>query len=268
MKLYAAANVEGWAIYLGRDIMNRVEGKVALITGAARGIGAAQAKLLVKEGAKVMLTDVRDGEGAALTKELGRNARYLHQDVTLESEWQLAVQETEAVFGQVSILVNNAGIGSDGEPIESLLESAYRRVIDVDQVSVYLGMKAIIPSMKRSGGGSIINISSMAGIVGFANCLAYCAAKFAVRGMTKAAAIELARFKIRVNSIHPGLIKTDLTASTPETGEIIKAATAAIPLGRMGEPDEIASTTLLLASDESRFTTGAEFVIDGGSTCQ
>jgi 3alpha(or 20beta)-hydroxysteroid dehydrogenase len=180
--------------------MGRVSGKVALVTGAARGMGAAHCRRLIDEGAKVMLTDVLEEEGAKLAKLLGTNARFMRQDVTHEIEWRRAVAETEAAFGPISVLVNNAGIGTGGESIESLEESSYRRVIDVDQVSVFLGMKTVIPSMKRAGGGSIINISSMAGIAGFPNCIGYCAAKFAVRGMTKAAAVELAPYNIRVNS--------------------------------------------------------------------
>lgn len=247
--------------------MNRVCGKIAIVTGAARGLGAAHSRRLIEEGAKVMLTDVLDDEGAAMAMALGPNAIFMHHDVTKEGEWQCVVAKTEAAFGPVSVLVNNAGIGSGGELIEVLDEEKYRRTIDVNQVGVFLGMKTVIPSMKRAGGGSIINISSMAGIVGFANCLAYCASKFAVRGMTKVAAIELAPFNIRVNSIHPGIIRTPLTETTAENRDIIAAGIAATPAGRVGEPDEIASVVLMLASDEARFATGAEFVIDGGSTC-
>jgi 3alpha(or 20beta)-hydroxysteroid dehydrogenase len=247
--------------------MGRVSGKVAIVTGGAGGLGAAHSRRLIEEGGKVLLTDLNDQQGAAMARALGPNARFLHQDVTKEDEWQRAVAEAEAAFGPVSVLVNNAGIGSAGESIEALEEASYRRTIDINQIGVFLGMKTVIPSMKRAGGGSIINISSMAGLVGFANCLAYCASKFAVRGMTKVAAIELARFNIRVNSIHPGVIRTPLIAITPENKDMITAGIEATPAGRIGEPDEIANVVLLLASDESCFSTGAEFVIDGGSTC-
>jgi 3alpha(or 20beta)-hydroxysteroid dehydrogenase len=251
--------------------MGRVSGKVVIVTGAARGMGAAHARMLIAEGAKVMLTDVLDVEGEATAKALGGNARYLHHDVSKEAEWKQIVAATEAAFGPVSVLVNNAGIFTFGvikTAIETMEESEYRRTIDVNQVSVFLGMKAIIPSMKRAGGGSIINISSAAGIVGSAYGSAYCASKFAVRGMTKSAAIELAPYNIRANSIHPGLIKTAMTMIMPETEATMLAAAAATPAKRIGEPDEVANVVLMLASDESRFSTGAEFVVDGGFSCQ
>lgn len=248
--------------------MGRVSGKVAIVTGAARGMGAAHARRLVEEGAKVMLTDVLDEEGAATAKALGENARFMHQDVTSEAQWQHVVAATEAAFGPVNVLVNNAGIAF-GCPIETTSEADYRRVIDVNQVSVFLGMKSVIPSMKRAGGGSIINISSIAGITGNAGVLPYTASKFAVRGMTKSAALELAPLNIRVNSIHPGLIRTPMTSSLdPTTEQALALLAASTPVGRAGEPEEVANVVVLLASDESRFATGAEFVIDGGVTCQ
>ncbi len=245
--------------------MGRVSGKVAIVTGAAGGMGAVDARRLIEEGAKVMLTDMLDAEGEATAKALGSNARYLHHDVTKEAEWKHIVAETEKLFGPVSVLVNNAGIGQSNTLCEDLTEEEYRLVIDVDQISVFLGMKSVLPSMKRAGGGAIINISSMAGIIGTPTVLAYTAAKFAVRGMTKSAAIEFAPYNIRVNSIHPGIIRTRLTAGGRE---VIEAATQAAPAKRIGEPEEVANVVLMLASDESRFTTGAEFVIDGGFTCQ
>lgn len=247
--------------------MGRVEGKVAIVTGAARGMGASHARYLVREGAKVVLTDLLDGEGQALADELGPSARYMHHDVTSETEWQSVVKETEAVFGPVSVLVNNAGIAG-GFAIEVLEEAFYRRVIDVNQVSVFLGMKSVVASMRKAGGGSIINISSSCGIVGLVHTLAYTASKFAVRGMTKTAAIELAKDNIRVNSVHPGMIETELTKITPENAQRMKAAAAATPAGRIAPPGDVSSIVLLLASDESTFSTGAEFVVDGGLTCQ
>ena len=247
--------------------MGRVNGKVAIVTGAARGMGAAHARRLIEEGAKVMLTDILDKEGTETARALGANARFMHHDVTSEAGWQAVVAAAEAAFGPTSVLVNNAGILIVGA-VETLEEATYRRIIDINQVSVFLGMKSVLPSMKRAGGGSIINISSAAGICGLPFNTAYCASKFAVRGMTKSAAIEFAPFNIRVNSIHPGLIETPMTAITPETEEALAAATAATPAKRLGQPDEVASVALMLASDESRFTTGAEFVIDGGFTAQ
>lgn len=249
--------------------MGRVSGKVAIVTGGARGMGAAFARCLVNEGARVMLTDVLDQEGQATAQALGSNARFLHHDVTREADWKRIVSETEAAFGPVSVLVNNAGIVASPVPIESLEESDYRHVIDVDQVSVFLGMKSVLPSMRRAQGGSIINMSSGAGIVGFPNALAYVASKFAVRGMTKSAAIEFAPYNIRVNSIHPGLILTPMTApTTPEQEAFMQQVIAQAPAKRHGEPEEIANIVLLLASDEVRFSTGAEYVIDGGLLCQ
>ncbi|CAB3735806.1 glucose 1-dehydrogenase [Paraburkholderia rhynchosiae] len=247
--------------------MGRVSGKVAIVTGAARGMGAAHARRLIEEGAKVMLTDVLDAEGEETAASLGESARYLHHDVTKEDQWQRVVGETEEAFGPVSVLVNNAGIVAHS-PIEVMEERDYRRVIDVNQVSVFLGMKSVIASMKRAGGGSIINISSVAGLFGAAEVLAYTASKFAVRGMSKSAAIELAPYNIRVNSVHPGLISTPMTVSTPESEASTAQFIAATPAGRPGEPDEVANVVLLLASDESRFSTGAEFIVDGGISCQ
>lgn len=247
--------------------MDRVKGKVVIVTGAARGMGAAHARRLVEEGAQVMLADMLDAEGAALADSLGATARYLHLDVTDEAGWVQVVAETEKAFGPVTVLVNNAGIVAYGA-IETMEEAAYRRVIDVNQTSVFLGMKAVVPSMRRAGAGSIINISSVAGLIGAPGALAYTASKFAVRGMSKSAAVELAPYKIRVNSVHPGMIGTPMTAPTPESEAIIAQFIAATPAGRMGDPDEVANVVVLLASDESRFATGAEFVVDGGISCQ
>ncbi len=247
--------------------MGRVSGKVAIVTGAARGLGEAHARRLIDEGAKVMLTDVLDAEGEATAKALGANARFLHHDVSSEADWQRIVAETEKAFGPVSVLVNNAGIFIPG-PLETLDEATYRHQIDVNQVGVFFGMKSVIESMKRAGGGSIINLSSIAGLVGVAMSFAYTASKFAVRGMSKAAAVELAPYNIRINSVHPGVIRTHMNVSTPEVEKFTTAVAVSMPAGRMGDPDEVANVVLLLASDESRFSTGAEFVVDGGWTCQ
>ena len=247
--------------------MGRVSGKVAIVTGAARGMGAVDAQRLIEEGAKVMLTDVLDVEGESTAKALGGNARYMHHDVRKEIEWKNVVAETERAFGPVSVLVNNAGIVTYAL-IETLEEADYRRVIDINQVSVFLGMKSVLPSMKRAGGGSIINISSIAGMVGGSMIHAYTASKFAVRGMTKSAAIEFAPYNIRVNSVHPGIIRTPMTMPTPEAEASFQMAINGTPAKRAGEPIEVANVVLMLATDESRFTTGAEFVVDGGMICQ
>ncbi len=244
--------------------MGRVSGKVAIVTGAARGMGAEDAKRLIEEGAKVMLTDVLDAEGEATAKALGSNARYTHHDVSKEADWKKVVAETEKAFGPVSVLVNNAGICTYC-PIETLEEADFRRVVDINQVSVFLGMKSVLPSMKRAGGGSIVNISSAAGIIGGPTTLAYTASKFAVRGMTKSAAIEFAPHNIRVNSVHPGIIVTPMTSGGELPLDLVAAGT---PAKRAGQPVEVANVVLMLASDESRFSTGAEFVVDGGLTCQ
>lgn len=247
--------------------MGRVNSKVAIVTGGARGMGAAFARTLLAEGARVVITDILDAEGRATAQQLGGNAKFFRHDVTKEAEWQQIVAATEAAFGPVSVLVNNAGV-SGFVTVETLDEAEYRRVIDVNQLSVFLGMKSVIASMKRADGGSIINMSSAAGLVGFANLISYTASKFAVRGMTKSAAIELAPYGIRVNSIHPSLIRTPLIAPNKDSEALLAGAIAATPLGRLGEPEEVANIVLLLASDESRFTTGAEFVIDGGFAAQ
>lgn len=247
--------------------MGRVSGKVAIVTGAARGMGAAHARRLVEEGAQVMLTDILDEEGEEMARMIGAGALYRHHDVTSEAEWKYVVDETEAAFGPVSVLVNNAGICLFSA-IENTELADYQRVIDVNQTSVFLGMKSVLPSMKRAGGGSMINISSAGGLIGVPNVVGYVASKFAVRGMTKTAAIEFAAHNIRVNSIPPGLIRTPMAAveETPETAAAHKAGGTGT--SRLGEPDEIASVVLMLASDEARFATGAEFVIDGGASCQ
>ena len=247
--------------------MGRVSGKVAIVTGAARGMGEAHARRLIEEGAQVMLTDVLDAEGEAAAKALGPNARYRHHDVSRESEWKAVVAATEAAFGPITVLVNNAGIVLNG-PIESHSEADYRKVIDVNQVGVFLGMKSVLPSMKRAGGGSMINVSSIAGFVGIWGAPGYTASKFAVRGMTKSAAIEFAPFNIRVNSVHPGMIRTQMSVAEGEGAAQMEMLVNSAPAARRGEPEEVSAVVILLASDETRFSTGAEFVVDGGFICQ
>ena len=247
--------------------MGRVSGKVAIVTGAARGMGEAHARRMIEEGAQVMLTDVLDQEGEAAAKALGPNARYMHHNVSKESEWEAVVAATEAAFGPISVLVNNAGIVLNG-PIESHSEADYRKVIDVNQIGVFLGMKTVLPSMKRAGGGSMINVSSIAGFIGIWGAPGYTASKFAVRGMTKSAAIEFAPFNIRVNSVHPGMIRTQMSVAEGEGAAQMEALVNSAPAARRGEPEEVSAVVILLASDETRFSTGAEFVVDGGFICQ
>ena len=248
--------------------MGRVEGKVAIVTGAASGIGASAARALAREGARIVIADVVTAMGEEVAASCGANARYMHHDVASKASWQKVVAETEHLFGPVSVLVNNAGIIRYGM-IEVHTEEDFRRVIEVNQIGVFLGMKSVIGSMRRASGGSIVNISSAAGLVGAANAVAYTASKFAVRGMTKVAAIELAADGIRVNSVHPGMIYTPMAQMdvSAESEAVSNKMLADTPAGRWGSPDEIANMVLMLASDESSFATGAEFVVDGGLTC-
>lgn len=244
--------------------MGRLDGKVAIITGAAheRGQGAVTARLFVTEGARVVLTDVVDAEGNRRAEELGPDAVYVHQDVADEARWREVVAEAERRWGKVDVLVNNAGIARTGPVADHSLED-YMAVIGVNQVGVFLGMKHVIPAMLRAGGGSIVNISSVDGIRGMANCVGYVASKWAVRGMTKAAALEYASHNVRVNSIHPGFIETPIL---PVPGETARRLFDHAPAGRIGQPEDVAPLSLYLASDESAYCTGAEFVVDGGLT--
>jgi 3alpha(or 20beta)-hydroxysteroid dehydrogenase len=244
--------------------MGRLGGKVAVITGGARGQGAAEARLFVAEGAKVVIGDVLDGEGEVLAKELGDDALYVHHDVTDEDGWRHVVETALDRFGGLDVLVNNAGVFSLA-PLTSTTLEEYRRTIDINQVGVFLGMKAVAPTMVGQASGSIVNISSVAGIRGSALTIAYGASKWAVRGMTKIAAKELSPFGVRVNSIHPGLIETTMLAELDALTTREQMMTS-IPMGRVAEPDEVAQLVLWLASDESSYSTGAEFVVDGGMT--
>jgi len=250
--------------------MGKLDERVALVSGGARGLGLAMVEAFVAEGARVMIGDVLDDEAAAVAHRLGEAAWSVHLDVTDEAEWDAAVAAAVERFGHLDVLVNNAGT-AEGSPLwETSLES-YRRVIDVNQVGVFLGMKAVVAAMTEAGRGSIINISSMDGLVGSPRIISYIASKWAVRGMTKAAAMELAPRNIRVNSIHPGNVHT-LLAATPgqdrsQVREMMEAATRRhAPMGRVGEASEIAKMAVFLASDDSSYSTGSEFVADGGFT--
>ncbi|MFE7328584.1 glucose 1-dehydrogenase [Streptomyces sp. NPDC057565] len=242
----------------------RADGKVVVVTGGARGLGAAHARRLVAEGAKVVIGDVLVQEGEALAAELGaQNALFVELDVTSEVSWQAAVARTEEVWGKVTGLVNNAGLVHRC-PIEELTEADYRRVIDVNEIGVFLGMKAVLPSMRAAGGGSIVNISSLCGIIAFPYILSYTASKWAVRGMTKAAAQEFAPYNIRVNSVHPGVVATEMTADSERSHETVKRQ----PIQREAQPAEISNMVLYLLSDEASYSTGSEFVVDGGYASQ
>lgn len=245
------------------NVQGRLAEKVAIITGAARGMGAAHARRFAAEGAKVVLTDVLP-EGKSVAEEIGENAFFAHHDVCKEADWAQVVAETEARFGPVSVLVNNAAVSIEA-PIEHLSLDHFRRTVEINQIGVFIGMKAVLPSLRRAGGGSIVNISSLAGLVGGPNAVAYSATKFALRGMTKVAAIEWGSENIRVNTVHPGAIRTPMLIDHPNFAELQKFGSMS-PAGRLGEPEEVTTLVLYLASDESTFCTGAEFVVDGGAT--
>jgi 3alpha(or 20beta)-hydroxysteroid dehydrogenase len=247
--------------------MGRLSGKIAVITGAAQGMGEQHAKEFVGEGAKVILTDLNETAGTALAASLGEdNAMFVRQDVAKAADWEKVVREGEAKFGTVNVLVNNAGIlGALASTID-LTEEDYQRVCDVNQLAVFLGMQAVIPSMQKAGIGSIVNISSVAGLVAIygAPNIAYVASKFAVRGMTKQIAVEFGQYNIRCNSVHPGYIRTPMMAAATDEGG--GEAMSMIPLGRLADPGEVSKLVIFLASDESSFITGMEHVIDGGMT--
>ena len=248
----------------------RLQGKVALITGAARGQGAAEARLFAQEGAKVVLADVADQDGtivAAEIAEAGGDALYVHLDVTSEDEWDAAVRAAVASFGKLDILVNNAGIWRRGHVLETSSEQ-WDEIMGVNAKGVFLGTKAAIPEMRKAGGGSIINISSTAGLVGSRTSSAYSASKGAVRIFTKSTAVQYAAEGIRANSIHPGPIDTDMGDQVWPDADSRKAAVARTALSRIGTAQDVAYGALYLASDESSFVTGSELVIDGGVTAQ
>lgn len=246
----------------------RLAGKVAIITGAARGMGESHARGFVAEGARVVLTDVRGDLGRQLAAELGEAAIFVEHDVADGAGWAAVVKAAEERFGPVTVLVNNAGILGAIKPAAELTEAEYLHVIAVNQTSVFLGMHAVIPSMLKAGGGSIVNISSISGMIANygAPSVAYVGSKFAVRGMSKAAAIEYGRQGIRVNSVHPGFIRTPMMVEgTDESGG---DAAAMIPMGRIAEPGEVTRLVVFLASDEASYVTAAEYVIDAGmSAC-
>ncbi len=242
--------------------MDRLKDKIVLISGGARGQGAAEARLFAAEGARVVIGDVLEAEGRQLAEELGATAVFVRQDVTKEEDWDAAIAAAKALGG-LHGLVNNAGIYQP----KTLMETdaaLFERHMRINQLGCFLGMKAVVPLMEQSGGGSIVNISSVAGLRGSPGAIAYSATKWALRGMTKAAAVDLAPRKIRVNSIHPGPIDTDmLKVRTPEQN---RERLTRVPMNRMGTAEEVSRLVLFLLSEESGYITGAEVAIDGGAT--
>lgn len=245
--------------------MGRLDGKVALITGAARGQGEAAARLFTAEGAKVVLGDILDDLGKAVTASLGDTAIYLRHDVSQEDSWASFVSTASDRFGRIDVLLNNAGI-IHVAPVAQITLENYMKVVRVNQVGCLLGMRSVIPAMIQAGGGSIINVSSTSGMEGAMGLVAYVSTKFAIRGMTKTAALELGRVGIRVNSLHPGGVDTPMGDGSMEDFKDVdsKGFFDRLPLARIGRPEEMAQLALFLASDESSYCTGSEFVADGG----
>lgn len=243
----------------------RLKDKVVLITGGARGMGATEARLFVEEGARVVITDVREDLGLQTATQIsadGSTCSFMRHDVVNEDEWSTVVSSILDAHGRLDVLVNNAGIFERGSIMDTTLD-AYRRTIDINQVGVFLGMKAVSPHMASQRRGSIINISSVAGLSGPSGFVAYAASKWAVRGMTKSVAKDLAPFGVRVNSIHPGIIDTPMLQTFDDLG-VREMVRTRIPVGREADPIDVARMALYLASDESSYSTGSEFIVDGG----
>ncbi|GAB2860491.1 glucose 1-dehydrogenase [Nocardioides pacificus] len=244
--------------------MARLAGKVAIVTGGAQGQGAEIARAFVAEGAKVVVADVATEPGELLAKELGDDAVFVHHDVSDEASWQAVVARAEEAFGPVTVLVNNAGILRFNDIVNTTVEE-YESVFRVNQLGCFLGMKSVIPGMEAAGGGSIVNASSVEGLGGMGSLVAYSATKFAIRGMTKVAALELGPKGIRVNSVHPGMIDTGMTRV--HGGDLaMEFGASKVPLRRVGTPLDIAPLYVYLAADESSYVNGAEIAIDGGVT--
>lgn len=240
--------------------MNRAAGRTAIITGGASGIGAEAARRLAGEGATVVVADINYRAAQNVADEIGEHARAVALDVTNGAQWTDVIQSAENDLGPINVLINSAGVASYA-PTETLDEAEYRRIIDINQVGTFLGIKSIIPALRRAGGGSIVNVSSLAGLIGLPQAIAYSASKWAVRGMTKSAAAELGHDGIRVNSVHPGVIDTPILG---DAQGLVDQVMPQLPLGRIGRADEVANMILFLATDESSYTTGTEFAIDGG----
>jgi len=245
--------------------VGRLDGKVAIVSGAARGQGAAEVRQFAAEGANVVFGDVLHEEGELLAKELGERVRYVPLDVTDEAAWSAAVEVATSTFGSLHVLVNNAGVAHMPTPLSQTDPAEYRRVIEINQVGTFLGMHFAIPAIVKAGGGSIVNISSVNGFVGGFGMAAYVSSKFAVRGMTQVAALELGGLGVRVNSVHPRPIDTPMIQ--PETFggfDIRPMLERTVPMHRVGTPDEVAELVTWLASDASSYCNGSQFVIDGG----
>ena len=248
----------------------RLEGKVALISGGARGQGAVEARIFAKEGAKVVIGDILDDLGRQVEAEIaeaGGDITYVHLDVTSEADWEDAVRTAVDNYGGLNILVNNAGILIRAN-VEDTTEEDWDRIMDINAKGVFLGTKASIPAMRDAGGGSIINISSVAGLQGSPQSAAYSSTKGAVRILTKSTAVQYAKENIRCNSVHPGIIYTDMTSDSLDTEEGQRNWMNRVPIGRLGQSEDVANGVLFLASDESSYMTGSELVIDGGITAQ
>lgn len=246
--------------------MGRLDGKVALITGAARGQGAAEARLFAAEGARVLLGDVLDAEGAAVAAEIGDAAVYRHLDVTSDSDWTAAVADVRDRWGALHVLISNAAMFTRARGVTDAPADEYERVIAVNQVGVYRSLHHCVPLMRASGGGAITLVSSVNGLVGSPGSAAYTSSKFAVRGLAKVAALELGPDAIRVNSLHPGAIDTYMISPQVFGTDVRANIGATVPLGRVGTPEEVAELALWLSSDAASYCTGAEFVVDGGMT--
>lgn len=241
--------------------MGKLDGRVVLITGGARGQGAAAARAFVAEGARVVLSDILDGEGRRLADELGDAAHYVHLDVGDADGWAAAVAEARTTFGRLDGLLNNAGVVDIGT-VEEMSAADFMKVVEVNQLGVFLGMQAVVPALREAGGGTIVNVSSIEGLIGLKYQSAYCASKFAVVGMTKVAAMELGPDGIRVNAVCPGVIRTEMTKDLHEMQD--KWLHRTLPLRRLGNADETASVSLFLTADDSSYVTGTEVVVDGG----
>ena len=242
--------------------MQRFINRTVIVTGGARGMGASHARGFVAEGANVVIADVLEKEGRTLARELGDHAIFSRLDVTSDADWAATVAAAEDAFGPVSVLVNNAGIVRFGSITETE-PAAWRQLIDINLTGTFLGIRAVVPSMRAASGGAIVNISSAGGMMAYPNTAAYAASKWGVRGLTKTAALELGRDNIRVNSVHPGPIRTPMTAG-PDAAAAVAAEASHLAIARVAEPDEITRLVLFVASDEASFSTGSEFIADGG----